>query len=324
VFERFTERARAVVILAQEASQELGHNRIGTEHLLVGLLAERDGLGAWTLIAGGMTLDSTFAAAGRLAPPDQEPTAGLRPFTTQAKQAIESANVQVGRRRLNFIGTEHLLLGLLDQLEFQPDGDLALQILTGSGVSITETRAKVEGYVPAEHDGLSWMVCRYEGATKMRGGGKWEYVLSLQAEPPLRRLLMRAATVTFDADRSAVELRDVLYAFSELPDGAQLLLHADVSIPARQEPAVISDRDWTQITTDPQTLSAVIDAARRAQQRDHETVTVDDLLMSLSHDHTASLAAQGWAITGLRTLDEPPSKDWTSPNSESDHQVLQR
>jgi ATP-dependent Clp protease ATP-binding subunit ClpA len=121
VFERFTEKARRVVVLAQEESRELGHDHIGTEHLLLALIREEDGIAGQALGEAGITLDAARkqveAAVGR-GEPEPKRRSGKRwrrhvPFTSRAKKTMElSLRESLGLGH-NYIGTEHLLLGLL-------------------------------------------------------------------------------------------------------------------------------------------------------------------------------------------------------------------
>ena len=118
MFERFTERARQVVVLAQDEARALGHDYIGTEHLLLGLLREEHGLGARTLGGLGITLEAVrgqvLAAAGQGA---STPTQGQMPFSPRGKRALELSLREALGLGHNHIGTEHLLLGLVRQQE---------------------------------------------------------------------------------------------------------------------------------------------------------------------------------------------------------------
>ncbi|MDQ4018274.1 MAG: hypothetical protein M3188_00380 [Actinomycetota bacterium] len=111
-FERFTRRARQVVVLAQEEAETLGHRRVGTEHLVLGLLRSEDEAVARVLAEAGVTLDAARAQARELV---GEETARRRaPFTRAAKRALANALHEARALGDNFIGAEHVLLGLLD------------------------------------------------------------------------------------------------------------------------------------------------------------------------------------------------------------------
>jgi ATP-dependent Clp protease ATP-binding subunit ClpA len=112
MFERFTERARQVVVLAQDEGRGLGHNYIGTEHLLLGLLREEEGLGARVLSSLGITVEEVRAQVARIVGQGDEITTGQIPFTPRAKKVLELALRESQSLGHDFIGTEHLLLGL--------------------------------------------------------------------------------------------------------------------------------------------------------------------------------------------------------------------
>jgi ATP-dependent Clp protease ATP-binding subunit ClpC len=94
VYARFTERARQVVVLAQDAARDFEKHQIDTEHVLLGLIAERKGLAAWALGSLGVDLEETYEAVGRLVASSRGPMVGQVPFTPRAKRVIELANVR--------------------------------------------------------------------------------------------------------------------------------------------------------------------------------------------------------------------------------------
>ena len=117
MFERFTERARQVVVLAQDEARALKHNYIGTEHLLLGLLREEDGLGARVLGALGIKLAAVREQVTRLVGEGDEVASGQIPFTPRAKKVLELSLREALALGHNYIGTEHLLLGLVREHE---------------------------------------------------------------------------------------------------------------------------------------------------------------------------------------------------------------
>jgi len=138
MFERFTDRARRVVVLAQEEARMLEHNYIGTEHLLLGLIHEGDGVGAKALRALDVDLDTLRREVEALVGRGQQPASGHIPFTPQAKRALELAlreSVQLGH---DYIGTEHLLLGIIRQGEGP-----AAQVLQQRGIELDRVRQEV-------------------------------------------------------------------------------------------------------------------------------------------------------------------------------------
>ena len=134
MFERFTRRARAVIVKAQEEARLLQHNYIGTEHLLLGLLREQEGLAARVLESLEITVDRVRAQVVRIVGSGEEVTSGQIPFTPRATKVLELALREALLLGHNYIGTEHLLLGVLEE----EDGRGA-RALTGLGITRERT-----------------------------------------------------------------------------------------------------------------------------------------------------------------------------------------
>jgi ATP-dependent Clp protease ATP-binding subunit ClpC len=117
LFERFTERARQVVVLAQDEARALKHNYIGTEHILLGLLREEEGLAARVLESLDITVEEVRAQIARIVGQGDEVTTGQIPFTPRAKKVLELALREALSLGHNYIGTEHILLGLVRENE---------------------------------------------------------------------------------------------------------------------------------------------------------------------------------------------------------------
>jgi ATP-dependent Clp protease ATP-binding subunit ClpA len=117
MFERFTERARQVVVLAQEEARVLRHNYIGTEHLLLGLLREADGVAARVLGTLEVTLEEVRGEVTRIVGEGDNESQGQIPFTPRAKKVLEYAVEEAQHMGHSYVGTEHLLLGLLKEGE---------------------------------------------------------------------------------------------------------------------------------------------------------------------------------------------------------------
>src|SRR6188474_1780206 len=117
MFERFTERARQVVVLAQEEARTLKHNYIGTEHILLGLLREEEGLAARVLESLDITTERVRSQVVRIVGSGEEVTSGQIPFTPRAKKVLELALREALSLGHNYIGTEHILLGLVRENE---------------------------------------------------------------------------------------------------------------------------------------------------------------------------------------------------------------
>ena len=124
MFERFTERARKVVVLAQEEARHFNHNYIGTEHLLLGLLREDEGVAARALSSLNVTLDEVCRRVESIVGCGEEGTGGQAPFTPRSKKVLELALREALQLGHDYIGTEHILLGLVQE----PRG-VAVQVL---------------------------------------------------------------------------------------------------------------------------------------------------------------------------------------------------
>ena len=130
MFERFTESARQAIVLAQEESRDLRHDYIGTEHLLLGLLRESDGLPARVLGAHGVTPERARRGVIALVGTGEAAMDGQIPFTPRARQALELSLRQAMTLGHNYIGSTHLLLGVLSE----GDG-VAVRVLADMGVA---------------------------------------------------------------------------------------------------------------------------------------------------------------------------------------------
>jgi hypothetical protein len=138
VFERFTDRARRVLVLAQEEARLLNHSFIGTEHVLLGLIHEGDGVAAKALESLGISLQAVREkVADTIGPAGSGPT-GSPPFTPRAKKVLELALREALQLGHNYIGTEHILLGLVREGE-----GVAAQILQSFGADLGRVREKV-------------------------------------------------------------------------------------------------------------------------------------------------------------------------------------
>ncbi len=138
MFERFTERARQVVVLAQEEARALQHDYIGTEHLLLGLLREEEGIAARVLESLGVTLDDVRQQVGRIVGTGTPGTVGQIPFTPRAKKVLELSLREAMSLQHNYIGTEHILLGLAREGE-----GVALRILQAAAIDAERIRTEV-------------------------------------------------------------------------------------------------------------------------------------------------------------------------------------
>jgi ATP-dependent Clp protease ATP-binding subunit ClpC len=138
MFERFTDRARRVVVLAQEEARMLGHDYVGTEHLLLGLVHEGNGVAAKALESLGIRLDNVRQRVEEGVGRGQQAMSGHIPFTTQAKDVLRLSLEESKGLEHHYIGTEHLLLGLIRE----GDGTAA-RVLAGLGADLSGVRAQV-------------------------------------------------------------------------------------------------------------------------------------------------------------------------------------
>jgi ATP-dependent Clp protease ATP-binding subunit ClpC len=138
VFERFTERARQAVVLAQEEARSFKHNYIGTEHLILGLLREEDGLAARVLESLGVTLEEARAQVAQIIGEGEKVETGQIPFTPRAKKVLELALREALMLGHNHLGTEHILLGIVRENE-----GVAARILLDFGADAEAVRNEV-------------------------------------------------------------------------------------------------------------------------------------------------------------------------------------
>ena len=181
MFERFTDRARRVIVLAQEEARALDHNWIGTENILLGLLHEGAGVAGRALTAMGIGLDAMRAAVEDIIPrgPAPLPESEHIPFTPRAKKVLELSLREALQLGSDYLGTEHILLALLRER----DG-VAAQVLLGSGVDLDRARAQV--------------ITLLQGRQEQAG-------VSVAAAPADEELLGRLASIA--ARLTAIELR---------------------------------------------------------------------------------------------------------------------
>jgi ATP-dependent Clp protease ATP-binding subunit ClpA len=219
MFERFTDRARRVVVLAQEEARELDHTWIGTEHLLLGLVAEGQGVAARTL---GLQLVQVRAEVEQLVGRGEAAPSAHLPFTPRAKKALELAlreSLELGH---TYLGTEHLLLGLLREGEGR-----GAQLLARAGFDPTRLRERVVAEL--DERPLARRFVPPSGTLRMESPGP-DALLNLLGDDVLRALLAaRAEARRLGAGRvDAEHLLAGLLAVDDDP-AAALLREAGVS-----------------------------------------------------------------------------------------------
>ena len=138
MFERFTDRARRVVVLAQEEARLLNHNYIGTEHILLGLIHEGEGVAAKALESLGISLEAVRAQVEEIIGQGQSAPTGHIPFTPRAKKVLELSLREAKQLGHNYISTEHVLLGLVREGE-----GVAAHVLVKLGADLSRVRQQV-------------------------------------------------------------------------------------------------------------------------------------------------------------------------------------
>jgi ATP-dependent Clp protease ATP-binding subunit ClpA len=171
MFERFTDRARRAIVLSQEEARRLHHNYIGTEHVLLGLLGEQQGVAARVLDGFEMSASSVRAEVVELVGEGQHDVPGHIPFTPRAKKTLELALRESLQLNHNYIGTEHILLGLIRE----GDG-VAAKIMRNHG-DLPAIRTAVINMVPAWSKGPSRL------AAQLRTSGEQPGEFALEPEP---------------------------------------------------------------------------------------------------------------------------------------------
>jgi ATP-dependent Clp protease ATP-binding subunit ClpA len=138
MFERFTDRARRVMVLAQEEARMLNHDYIGTEHILLGLIHEGEGVAAKVLESLGISLDVVRQQVEEIIGPGQQAPGGHIPFTPRAKKVLELTQREASAFGHDYIGTEHILLGLIRE-----GRGVAAQVLVKLGADLNRVRQQV-------------------------------------------------------------------------------------------------------------------------------------------------------------------------------------
>jgi ATP-dependent Clp protease ATP-binding subunit ClpA len=178
MFERFTDRARRVLVLAQEEARLLNHSFIGTEHILLGLIHEGEGVAAKALESLGISLEAVREKVEETIGPAGSAPTGSPPFTPRAKKVLELSLREALQLGHNYIGTEHMLLGLVREGE-----GVAAQVLVSLGADLTRVRQQViqllSGYQGREGEGdvpagaIAQLQRRRSGFSAVPVGKQW-------------------------------------------------------------------------------------------------------------------------------------------------------
>jgi ATP-dependent Clp protease ATP-binding subunit ClpC len=205
LFERFTERARQVVVLAQDEARTLKHGHISTEHLLLGLLREQEGMGASVLESFDITLERARGEVVRIVGVGDHAATGQMPFTPDATRILELAMEEVRELGHNYIGTEHILLGLVNLGE-----GVAMRILIDCNAPPDRVRGEVIRLLSGATARAGQRPPNVP-APSLNGFEEW---IRVGPGAGVRRLLMVAAARALDDGREAVQPRDVLLALT--------------------------------------------------------------------------------------------------------------
>lgn len=213
MFERFSEEAEQVIAKAQEAARGLGHGHVGTEHLLLGLLADERLVSARALRGFGLTYDVVRAQVVAKVGTGHEPTVGEIPFTPQSQQVFELSMRESLRLGHDYIGSGHLLLGLA----YGKD-TLSSQILRPAGADLRALRERTEPLIPPAATALPAATT----AAPMPEPGAVSFTVA--PDRRLRTLLMLAGGRALRDGRQEIAIADVIEALWDDPEARQLLV----------------------------------------------------------------------------------------------------
>jgi ATP-dependent Clp protease ATP-binding subunit ClpC len=216
MFERFTDRARRVVVFAAEEARMLNHNYIGTEHLLLGLIHEGEGVAAKALESLGISLEAVRRQVEEIVGQGQAAPTGHIPFTPRAKKVMELSLREALQLGHNYIGTEHILLGLIREGE-----GVAAQVLQKLGADLNRVRQQVllllSGYSSGEELVSSTAASRAVSTTPIESPGEEEGEGAGPRCPTCRAWLgqggQATSTVIGVPDATGGEPRSVVFVF---------------------------------------------------------------------------------------------------------------
>ena len=291
MYDRFTEQAVEVVDFAQDAARNSGQHHTGTEHVLLGLLNEPDGIAALALHVVGVDMASVRSEIRVMFPwLTDERFAGEVPFTPRAEAALERARDESRRLAHKYVGTEHLLLGVVGDTE-----GAALEILHALGVSPAQISVVVQDLLPT---GDQIAVIQREFGVQVHGHLEgWFHPAPSNAS---RRMMTHAATAAHRDGRDLIQVRDLLSALAGYTHKDALaqagvdsedfrrtveLLHQADSSGGRSQPRA---GDWTTLVPDHQVRERLAAAGTNATARNSQEVDVVDVLSALADDQNVA------------------------------------
>ena len=221
MFERFTDRARRVVVAAQDEARLLGHNHIGSEHLLLGLLDVQGGVALHVLESAGITAEAARVQVEEIAGPGDKSPRGHIPFTPRAKKILELSLREALEQHKSYIGTEHILLAVM-----RDDEGIGAQVLERLGGSLPALRQRVlETEIAATPETAAEAESGPQSLTP-----NWQFVRSLGRDgrlPPQSAFGWRTMLVSFDRRLANIE-RHLEIAVEAAAAGGFIELHASV------------------------------------------------------------------------------------------------
>jgi ATP-dependent Clp protease ATP-binding subunit ClpA len=293
MFERFTNKARHVVVLAQEEARKLQHNYIGTEHILLGLLGERDGFAFRVLEGFGMTLDGTREEVKAIVGTGTVTPSGHIPFTPRAKKTLELSLREALQLHHNYIGTEHILLGVIREGE-----GVGAQVLRQHAADLLEVRTAVLDLLPAA-----------AAAAQAGRGRRWLRRRSaadpLAANDPVEQTELRTTPA---ADTS---LSEAARLAGSQPVGSHHLLLAALADPdtaaARALAALGVDLDQAKEALRGADVTGTSDEQPEEAGRRQMTIHVSDEKLTIEATDPVIVKAGRDAVLALGDEADPPS-----------------
>jgi ATP-dependent Clp protease ATP-binding subunit ClpC len=229
MFESFTDRARRVVVLAQEEARMLNHNYIGTEHILLALIREGQGVAARALESLGISLEAVRQQIEEIIGQGQQAPAGHIPYTPRAKKVLELSLLEAKQIGHNYVGTEHILLGLIREGE-----GLAAQVLVRLGADLNRARQQV---IQLLH-GYQGKESQAEGARPLGHAGREELTLLSQLHDRVTAMETRLSAI-----EQRVGTGPDLRQLDEEIDRARRDREAAVSAQDYESEAAVRDRE---------------------------------------------------------------------------------